>query len=216
MPRVPGLLLLRHAQSRWNAEGRWQGWADPPLSTEGEGQTRRAAVRLAGEEPFHLVISSDLIRARRTAALLAGHLELAVPRLVEPGLREYNVGEWTGFTLEQIESQWPGAVSRFSQGEIAPPGGEPRAEFDARVLAAGRRVAARAEAGGFDRLLIVAHGGVVRSLARAVGLAEYRVGHLAGYRGTHAEGGLLPTERVNLLDPSVAADGGEAAFVPAV
>jgi len=220
---VPGLLLLRHAQSAWNADGRWQGWADPPLSSEGEAQIRRAAHSAAGhlaaarpatgQEPFDRVVSSDLARARRTAELLTQALDLAAPLHVEPGLREYDVGEWSGCTLAQIEARWPGAVARFSRGEIAAPGGEARADFDARVGAAARRVGAAAHAAGVRGLLVVAHGGVIRALARAAGQAEYRVGHLAGYWGEYGEGGLFPEEPVNLLDPEVPEDAGEASAV---
>jgi broad specificity phosphatase PhoE len=214
---VPGLLLLRHAQSVWNATGRWQGRADPPLSEEGERQTQRAAARLAGEGSFDVVVSSDLERSRRTAALLALHLGLSAPHWIEPDLHEYDVGEWSGLTHEQIESRWPGAIERFAQGELAkPPGGEDRAVFDARVVAAGERVGAQAADLGVDRILVVAHGGVVRSLARSTGQIEYRVGPLAGYWGMCAEGGLFPTERVNLLDGEVPADAGEGAIAPAI
>ena len=57
-PSLPssGLLVLRHAQSTWNAAGRWQGWADPPLSDEGEGQVGVAAAvfRSAGVEAYQV------------------------------------------------------------------------------------------------------------------------------------------------------------------
>jgi hypothetical protein len=67
-------------------------------------------------------------------------------------------------------------------------------------------------------MLVIAHGGVVRALARAAGQAEYRVGHLAGYRGRHTEAGLFPLHPVNLLDgmaPGADADAGEGAVQPA-
>jgi broad specificity phosphatase PhoE len=218
---VPGLLLLRHAQSVWNATGRWQGTADPPLSEEGERQTQRAAARVtgtgSGSGTFDLVVSSDLQRARRTAELLALHLGLAAPHWIEAGLREYDVGEWSGLTHEQIESRWPGAIERFARGELSRlPGGEDRAAFDARVVAAGQRVGRRAGAVGADRVLVVVHGGVVRSLARAAGQTEYRVGPLAGYWGSHTEGGLFPTECVDLLADEVVDDAGEGSIAPAV
>jgi broad specificity phosphatase PhoE len=214
---VPGLLLLRHAQSVWNATGRWQGTADPPLSEEGERQTERAAARLAGTGTFGLVVTSDLERSRRTAALLALHLGLSAPQWVEAGLREYDVGEWSGLTHDQIEDRWPGAIDQFARGELSRlPGGEDRDAFDVRVATAGRRVGAKAAALGADRILVVVHGGVVRSLARTAGQTEYRVGPLAGYWGTCTEGGLFPTERVNLLDDEVPADAGEGAIAPAI
>jgi broad specificity phosphatase PhoE len=165
-----------------------------------------------GEETFDLVITSDLIRARRTGEILAHWLTPTPPLEIEPDLREYDVGEWTGHTLEQIEARWPGELALFGARQLsAPPGGEDRMDFDNRVLHAARRVAGRAVAAGLQRLLVVVHGGVVRSLAVAAGAAEYRVGHLAGYRGTYTEGGFFPNERVNLLDPDAVASGGETA-----
>ncbi len=215
---MSGLLLIRHAQSVWNAEGRWQGWADPPLSAGGEQQTRLSAARLRAEPPFDTVVSSDLARARRTAQLMAEVLEIAGPQWIEPGLREYNVGEWSGRTLQQIESRWPGDPARFAaDAQFAPPGGESRTHFDTRVVAAGRKVAAQAAAGELGRILVVAHGGVVRALARAAGQVEYRVGHLAGYRGWFTEAGLCPVHPVDLLeglDEAAEADAGEGAVRP--
>src|SRR3974390_1149426 len=101
------LLLLRHAQSEWNAEGRWQGWADPPLSGEGDAQIAEAAAQLEGQR-FDLVVTSDLLRARQTAERLLDSLEIDVECRVEPGLREFDAGEWSGLTRDQIEQRWPG------------------------------------------------------------------------------------------------------------
>jgi probable phosphoglycerate mutase len=207
---MSGLLLLRHAQSAWNESGRWQGWADPPLSAAGEGQIDRAAARLATERPFEMVVSSDLARARRTAELLAQALGWSTSVVVEPGLREYDVGAWSGRTHDEIEARWPGQIARFGNGEMAaPPGGEDRGEFDLRVVDAGRRVAANAGAAGAERVLVVSHSGVVRALARVAGQPEYRVGHMAGYRGEYGPGGLFPDQPVNLLDGEFALDSGE-------
>ncbi|MGH9057774.1 MAG: histidine phosphatase family protein, partial [Acidimicrobiales bacterium] len=160
-----------------------------------------AASRLAAEPPFDLVATSDLRRARRTAELLTGALGLDArgALAVEPGLREYDVAGWSGLTHDQIEAGWPGDLERFRRGEVSPPGGEDRAHFDARVTAAGRRVALLAAKGGAGRLLVVAHAGVVRALARAAGAADHRVGHLAGYWGLHDACGLCPCRPVDLL-----------------
>ena len=192
------------------------------MSAEGEQQTCQAAARLArlsdleGMEPFDLVVSSDLLRARRTAILLAEALDLAAPITVEPDLREYDVGEWSGYTAEEIDARWPGDIAQFRHGDLTPPGAETRPQFDARIIHAGQRVAGTAAAGGFAGLLVVAHGGVVRSLARSVGLAEYRVGHLAGYWGRRTGDRLCPEERVNLLDADIMPVDDETAIDPAV
>jgi broad specificity phosphatase PhoE len=77
-------------------------------------------------------------------------------------------------------------------------------------IRAGKQVAAAAHDAAARRVLVVAHGGVLRALARAVGQPEYRIGHLAGYWGRYATGGLFPNMPVNLLDGEVAADAGEA------
>jgi broad specificity phosphatase PhoE len=129
---------------------------------------------------------------------------------VDSGLREYDVGAWSGLTSEEIEARWPGQMGRFRSVEMsAPLGGEDRAAFEARVRAAGRRVATAAEHAGAGRVLVDAHGGVVRALARAVGAPVSQIGHLAGYWGSHEAGGLFPDRPVNLLDGQLAADAGE-------
>jgi probable phosphoglycerate mutase len=195
------MLIVRHAQSTWNAEGRWQGQADPPLSDLGERQARAAARRLAAEDRFDLVVSSDLIRATRTGALIASELGLESSLRIEVGLREYDVGAWSGCTRDEIEERWPGDLVRFSQGELDSPGaGESRLAFDVRVADAGRSLASQAVAGGAQRVLVVAHGGVIRSMARRAGLPDQRTGHLAGYRGSFEEDGLFPSEAVDLLE----------------
>jgi len=197
---MPDLLILRHAQSTWNAEGRWQGQADPPLSPRGECQARHGASLLAAEDRFDLVVSSDLRRAVRTAALMKAELELDAPHEVATGLREYDVGAWSGCTRDEIEARWPGFLSRFSSGELdAPPAGESRSDFDVRVAAAARSVAKLAETCGSKRVLVVAHGGVVRSVARRAGQVEMRTGHMSGYRGAIRSGDLFPAEPVDLL-----------------
>jgi broad specificity phosphatase PhoE len=157
-----------------------------------------------------MVVTSDLVRARRTAELLAQVLGWSASVVVDPGLREYDVGAWSGRTHDEIEARWPGQIARFGSGEItAPPGGEDRHEFDVRVVEAGMRVGASAGATGLDRVLVVTHSGVVRALARAAGRAEYRVGHLAGYRGECGPGGLFPDHPVSLLDGEAVLDSGE-------
>lgn len=193
------LLLLRHAESTWNATGRWQGWADPPLSPAGQAGASRAGQRLQTEPPFDLVVSSDLVRAIQTARLLTD-----TEPLVEPGLREYDVGRWSGLTREQIEAEWPGDLSRYSEADPpTPPGGEARPAFESRVIEAAARTGERAAAAGAARVLVVAHGGVIRALARNAGRPERHVGHLAGYAGRCTGAGFFPEIPVDLQDSNV-------------
>ncbi|HVA76039.1 MAG TPA: histidine phosphatase family protein [Acidimicrobiales bacterium] len=205
---MPGrLVVIRHAQSEWNAAGLWQGHADPVLSDEGRREARAAGKRLAELDSFDGVFCSDLSRAVETAEILTASMGSIPPPVVEPGLREYDVGEWSGRTRDEIEIRWPGDIARFSCGELpAPPGGETRSAFDDRVSEAAARIGRAAESAGFGAILVVAHGGVVRALARLASAAEYRVGHLAGYRGRHNAGGLLPEEPIDLLELELASD----------
>src|ERR687894_1848010 len=105
---MAGLLLVRHGESRWNARGRWKGWADPPLSDLGRAQAEAAAPAAA---PVDAVVSSDLQRARETAELMAAVLEVD-DVLVETDLRERDVGDFTGLTRAEIEERWPGILSQ--------------------------------------------------------------------------------------------------------
>ncbi|HEY2429186.1 MAG TPA: histidine phosphatase family protein, partial [Acidimicrobiales bacterium] len=130
------ILLLRHAQSEWNAAGRWQGWADPPLSPEGES----AVAAAAGSPCFDGVdaaVASDLQRARRTAEVLAARRAWPAVRTFR-GLRERGAGQWTGLTRTAIERGWPGALEH-PVARI--PGGESPAAVTARAVATLFRIA---------------------------------------------------------------------------
>ncbi len=172
------LLLVRHAQSAWNAESRWQGWADPPLSDLGEAQAAALASAL-GSVPvpteFQGVVSSDLERARRTAAVAAENLALAVE--VEPGLRERDVGAWSGLTTPEIERRWPRQLAAWRSGRLAtPPEGESDATMAIRVMDALHRLLVRPE----DSLLVVTHGGLIRLVERSLGLKPSSTPNLSG------------------------------------
>src|ERR687894_225034 len=104
------LLLVRHGESTWNARGRWQGWADPPLTDLGRAQAEAAGPAAA---PVDAVVSSDLQRARATAELMAVALGLDPAAVhVEPDVRERDVGDFTGLTRAEIEERWPGVLAR--------------------------------------------------------------------------------------------------------
>ncbi|HEY7398793.1 MAG TPA: histidine phosphatase family protein [Gaiellaceae bacterium] len=143
------ILLARHGETEWNRVGRYQGWADPPLNDTGRAQARELAEQLRAT-PFDAVYSSDLLRARETAEIVAAPHGVEV--VIEPGLREVNVGAWSGLTRAEVEQ-------RFPNGER--PGGESREEHTARVLAAAERIA---RAHPSDRILLVSHGGTMRAL----------------------------------------------------
>lgn len=145
------ILLARHGETDWNREGRFQGWADPPLNPTGREQARALARQLA-DVPFDAVYSSDLRRAHETALIVAE--PHCVPVVADAELREIDVGSWSGLTRREIEARFPGAEHHD---------GESRNAHLARVLAAVERIA-RAHPG--ERILIVSHGGSLRTLRR--------------------------------------------------
>jgi glucosyl-3-phosphoglycerate phosphatase len=192
------LLLVRHGQSTWNAGGRWQGQADTPLSALGEDQAREAALRLA-PFGFSRVVASDLQRARVTAEILAGALDLPVE--VDADLREIDVGEWTGMTRDEIDARWPGELAEWAAGRSESTiGGETRAHLTDRARAALMRAAAASSPG--DRVLLVSHGALIRNLDRSLGLPPQAIGNLTGrWYEVDGDGSLAAGDLVALADP---------------
>jgi broad specificity phosphatase PhoE len=188
------LLLVRHGESTWNAQSRWQGQADPPLSPFGERQAEDAAVQLAAIATVTAVWASDLVRARRTAELIAKHL--GVERVhEEPRLRERDVGAWSGLTREEIEARWPGYLA----ARRSPP------DFESDDALLGRTragLSAAVDGSGAGDVLVVTHGGVVRTIERSLGATPEKLPNLGG-RWVHAESptDLTLGDRVVLLEP---------------
>ncbi len=136
------LILIRHGQTDWNAIGRWQGQADPPLNDTGRAQAQQIALEL---QPLKLdaLVCSDLRRARETAEIVAAALGLRVA--LEPRLREVNLGDWQGLHLDEIRARWPDQIRQWLESPLAarPPNGESIRELADRVLAAVRDIAAQ-------------------------------------------------------------------------
>lgn len=193
------LLLLRHGQSTWNAEHRWQGMADPPLSDLGERQAVRAAAWLARTAPaFSGVAASDLQRSRRTAEIIAEVLGLGEVEL-DPALRERDVGEWSGRTTEEIAVRWPGDLQAWREGRLCrPPGGEDDRSLVGRVVPALERLCARSG----DFMLVVTHGGAIRALERHLVAASCTPANLCGRWFWHDAGGMLRADEVLSLPES--------------
>lgn len=189
------LLLVRHGQSVWNAEGRWQGQADPPLSDIGAAQAAAAAGHLDG---VGLVATSDLQRAVTTASIMAEELGVG-PAVVEDGLRERSAGDWEGLTREEIDAGWPGwlAARRW------PDGWEDDASVLARVLPAVDRLVGLAGERGTGTVVAVSHGGVIRTVERHLGTRPEPLPNLAGrWLEVDGHGGLRAGARVLLLGPA--------------
>ena len=160
------LFVARHGETDWNAAGRWQGQTDVPLNPRGREQARDLAARLR-REAVAAVASSDLLRARSTAEIVAAELGLSVNHL-DPGLRERRFGCFEGLTRDEVAARFPEAWARYLDDPgPAPPGGESREALLGRLLPA-VAAAARLHAGP---VLVVMHGGAMRAL-----LAEHLVG----------------------------------------
>jgi broad specificity phosphatase PhoE len=166
------LWLVRHGQTDWNLEGRFQGQSDALLNGEGVLQAENLAEKLIQAERFDAIFTSDLQRAARTAEIIAGRLNLPVQ--VDRRLREVNQGEWEGMLIRDIvdtyRSTWE---ERRANPELArAPGGESVVEVSARMNQAADEIACRHPAG---RVLIVSHGLALATLvcaARDIPLAE--------------------------------------------
>ena len=147
------LLLVRHGETDWNAEGRLQGHTDRPLNDYGRTQAKELADRLAGEGA-DAIYTSDLIRAKATAEIIGERLGLTV--VVDPDLREKDWGSWEGLTGdERVHVEFEG---------------ESTEDHRDRVMGALRRIVARHPA---QRVVVVTHGGSLRRIQAAVnGVAE--------------------------------------------
>ncbi|MDJ0850875.1 MAG: histidine phosphatase family protein [Myxococcota bacterium] len=181
MAPPPSFWLIRHAESTWNAAGRWQGQADPPLTARGRRQASTLAGRLA-EEGLEVLVASDLARTAETAGIVGGALGLE-PRL-EPGLRELDAGSWSGLGRAEIESRYGPALAHFDAGhpDARAGGAECRREVAARARRALRAVAREHAT---RRVAVVTHSGVMQSLLPRLrlGHAEWRVVEVAALLG---------------------------------
>lgn len=152
---VRRVVLWRHGRTTWNAAGRFQGQADPPLDAIGQEQSRQAANYLAVDPP-ELILSSDLVRATSTAAALTQLID--TPVKVEPRLREIDLGNWQGLTRDEVAVSYPEQFAQWLAGHpVLDRGGETRAQLDSRVLAALHDIEV-------DHVLLVTHGGTSRSI----------------------------------------------------
>jgi broad specificity phosphatase PhoE len=153
-------IFIRHGESAWNAAGRWQGRGDPPLSQRGRDQARRLAAELAGAG-IEVIVASDLVRAAETAAILGD--ALGISPVSDAGLRELDVGRWTGLTRSQIEARDRAELEHFECGaaDARAGGGECRHSVADRVHAAVAAIALRHRG---CCIAVVAHLGVMRAL----------------------------------------------------
>lgn len=150
---MTGVVMIRHAMTAWNEEGRIQGQTDIPLCTR--GRRALAARRLPPRFASHRVHSSPLSRAVETAALLG----LGAP-VLDDRLMEMHWGEWEGQVRAEVDAvNAITGASDVSRGpDFRPPGGESPRELQARVIDWARTVS-RAQ----SDVIAITHKGVIKA-----------------------------------------------------
>ena len=185
------ILLVRHGQSSWNASGRWQGQADPPLTELGRRQAFEAARAIGAVDA---VWASDLTRAVETATIVADSVGVG-PVVVDPDLRERDAGAFSGLTRDEIEQRFPGYLADHRR----PPGWEPDDLLLARAVAAVRRIAAAVPGGD---VVVITHGGLVYTVEHHLGQEFQRLANTEGrWLEVARDGRLSLGERVVLAAP---------------
>lgn len=198
------ILLVRHGQSLWNAEGRWQGQADPALSECGREQAHAAGLRLGQVD---VIASSPQLRALETAMIISEQIGIG-PVISVPDLRERSAGLWSGLTRVDIETGDPGAI----EAGRWPEGWEPDDEVFARADGALRSLVAEFPRG---TILAIGHGGVIRTIEIALGAEQGRVPNLSGRLltmhdrdGSHlGTGDWILGATMALIDPELSTGG---------
>ena len=155
------LVLVRHGETDWNADNRFQGHADPPLNDTGRAQARALGSELA-RESFAGLYTSPLRRAAETASIVA--LALGLEPIPDEALKEVDVGSWSGLTRAEVEQRRPAGFARWLEYGHGWDDGETYDELGARVVAGLTRIAGRHEGG---QVLAITHGGPIRSALAA-------------------------------------------------
>jgi len=177
------LTAMRHGETEWNREKRFQGWLDSPLTTEGKAQVRARADALLGQH-FDALISSDLGRALESAAIVSGVLGLPLARSFME-FREANFGTFGGCTREEaarIDPVFFGPGGGFEDRESHIPGAETSDDLVRRTRRGLRELLATYDG---RHVLLVAHEGTLRSLREI-----FNVGGVS----TYDNGGILTVE----------------------
>ena len=158
------LIVVRHGQTLWNLERKYQGHSDIALSDKGIRQAEAVAARLA-EEKIDAVYASDLSRAFKTAECIAAKHGLTVN--VVPALREIKFGDWEGLTYEQISVQWPGLLGKLwtTPDELQIPGGESFQQLKERAYTAVEKIVGEHPD---QTVVVVAHGGTIGTILCAM------------------------------------------------
>ena len=165
------VVLIRHGQTDWNLAGRWQGHADIPLNETGKAQAKALAERLANW-PIKAIYSSDLKRCAETATAVANKIGLTPT--YKKIWRERDVGEFSGFTGQQIREKFPEIWKNAKRGMIDPPNGETFLDLRKRSMAAFEETIAHHNS---EMIAVFSHGGVLHTLiAQIIGIDKNEFG----------------------------------------
>ena len=191
---MPKLLIVRHGQSEWNALGRWQAQADPPLTEVGENQAKKATNKLG---LFDSIVASPLQRAKNTASIIS-EITGVGPVTTEVGLIERDAGPWQGLTRIEIEKGWPG----FLDSGHRPDGYESNPDLLLRIFAVLRKISKSSRIS--DSILIVSHAGIVHALENLHDQPSLKVPNLGGRWVEFVDDELTMGKRVSLIteDPT--------------
>jgi broad specificity phosphatase PhoE len=148
------LILIRHGETDWNVEGRYQGQSDVPLNPIGVKQARDLARKFIPRS-LDTIFSSNLSRAQQTALMLSE--ATGAPLHLDPRLREIDQGEWEGMLFSDIRTRYSEVYEqrRHYPLEVAPPGGETVGQVRERVLEAVKEIIQQHPN---RRIAIVSHG----------------------------------------------------------
>ncbi len=156
------ILLIRHGETEWNLNGRWQGQSDIPLNETGFEQARKLAKRLASLQ-IRAIYTSDLLRASQTASILGS--ELGLEPIKDLRWRERNGGQYEGQTAKELEEVTGDFRSKMQDKSWAPPGGETNIELAHRAMDAFDNVA-KVHRG--EKVAVVSHGGTIVTLISSI------------------------------------------------
>jgi broad specificity phosphatase PhoE/RimJ/RimL family protein N-acetyltransferase len=162
--------LIRHGETAWNANGRWQGHAPVPLNDEGRRQAQALGRFMSGRDPqIQVIVASDLSRAFETAQIVGAAIN--VEASADPRFREVALGEWQGLTMDEVRT-WD--AERLNALRLNPflmprPGGESWEQVARRALE-GLEALHTQHSG--HHIAVVSHGGTIRALMMALGLAR--------------------------------------------
>jgi probable phosphoglycerate mutase len=159
------LYLVRHGETKWNVEKRFQGQNDSPLTENGREQARSLGISLQGIQ-FDGILSSDLGRALETANLINSYLQIPVIE-TDPILRERNFGIFHGLDRTEAERMYPHEASQIWSGDpnVAIPGGESRAQVRKRAEQFLSEFPVKYSG---KKILAVTHGGIINPILRIV------------------------------------------------